>query len=68
MVTNDLSITCRKCNNRIDIYFKESCNFKCSECKELYFMAVYNDIIRIRQWIHENMEDLLVFRRTYLKW
>lgn len=64
MVTDGISITCNECNNRIDIGFKETCDFNCPYCNNNFYIIFYTDIIRIRRY----EKNGLVFMRSYVRW
>ena len=68
MVNGDISITCNNCYHKIDIGYKNSGNFSCPNCEDDYFLAIYDDFIRIRRYKHFEGSNSIIFNRTYFKW
>ena len=73
MVIDNLYITCKGCNSRVDIRCKENCHIKCSKCiKQYYVDFCYELYITIYTYKFDNLRSFdlksIILRRSYVNW
>ena len=69
MVIDNLYIICKECKFKINIKDKESCNFKCPECEDIYYMSYHNIMIRLYDYRNGEIDiNNKILHRSYVKW